>query len=69
MKIYPNAKVILTIRDPEKWYKSVKDTIHQTRSFLNGSTGIFLKLVGGYDQTLIACESASQPHPFTKKGT
>jgi hypothetical protein len=27
MKRYPNAKVILTVRDPEKWYKSCSDTI------------------------------------------
>jgi hypothetical protein len=27
MKKYPDAKVILTARDPEKWYKSVSDTI------------------------------------------
>ncbi len=27
---YPNAKVILNIRDPEKWYKSFHDTILQT---------------------------------------
>jgi len=25
---YPNAKVILTVRDPDKWYKSVRDTIY-----------------------------------------
>jgi hypothetical protein len=24
---YPNAKVILTVRDPEKWFQSVQDTI------------------------------------------
>ncbi len=24
---YPNAKVILTVRDPEKWFKSASDTI------------------------------------------
>jgi hypothetical protein len=29
---YPEAKVILTIRDPEKWYKSVMDTIFQAIS-------------------------------------
>ncbi len=27
---YPNAKVLLSIRDPEKWYKSVHDTIYQS---------------------------------------
>ena len=27
MKAYPNAKVILSVRDPKKWYRSVKNTI------------------------------------------
>tara|TARA_R110002050_G_scaffold221415_2_gene357216 strand:- start:2681 stop:3049 length:369 start_codon:yes stop_codon:yes gene_type:complete len=28
MARYPEAKVILTLRDPEKWYQSVISTIH-----------------------------------------
>ncbi|CAF1090353.1 unnamed protein product [Didymodactylos carnosus] len=28
---YPDAKVILGVRDPDKWYKSVKDTIYEAR--------------------------------------
>ena len=28
MEVYPDAKVVLTVRDPETWYKSVKETIH-----------------------------------------
>ena len=28
MEVYPNAKVVLTVRDPEAWYKSVKETIY-----------------------------------------
>ncbi|KAK9728940.1 hypothetical protein K7432_000692, partial [Basidiobolus ranarum] len=28
---YPNAKVLLTVRDPEKWYKSCNDTIYKFR--------------------------------------
>ncbi len=29
MRIFPNAKVVLTVRDnPEVWYKSVKETIY-----------------------------------------
>ena len=27
MKAFPKAKVILTVREPDKWYKSVKETI------------------------------------------
>ena len=29
MEVFPKAKVVLTIRDPENWYKSVKETIYQ----------------------------------------
>jgi Sulfotransferase domain len=28
MENYPQAKVILTVRDPERWYDSVRQTIH-----------------------------------------
>ncbi|KAF7724900.1 hypothetical protein EC973_000559 [Apophysomyces ossiformis] len=30
MKKYPNAKVLLTVRDPDSWYRSVKNTIFQS---------------------------------------
>ena len=33
--MYPNAKVILTERDPLKWYNSVKNTITQIQYFVN----------------------------------
>ena len=29
MEVFPEVKVVLTIRDPENWYKSVKETIYQ----------------------------------------
>jgi Sulfotransferase domain len=29
MQAYPDAKVLLTVRDPEKWYESVSNTIYQ----------------------------------------
>lgn len=29
MQAYPHAKVLLTVRDPEKWYESVINTIYQ----------------------------------------
>ena len=28
-KAYPDAKVILTVRDPERWYESMKKTVYQ----------------------------------------
>jgi len=29
MRAYPNAKILLTVRDPESWYESVSNTIYQ----------------------------------------
>ncbi len=29
MKTYPDAKVLLTVRDPEKWYQSANNTIYR----------------------------------------
>ena len=31
MEAYPRAKVILTVRDPERWYESVRSTIYDVR--------------------------------------
>jgi len=32
MEVFPDAKVILTVREPETWYKSVKSSIFQMRN-------------------------------------
>ena len=48
MNIFPNAKVVLTVRDPVKWYESVKGTIFKIREFLTGPVAIFLKLAGRF---------------------
>jgi hypothetical protein len=29
MKVYPDAKIILTVRDPESWYMSIMGTLYQ----------------------------------------
>ena len=68
MDIFPDAKVILTIRDPEKWFESVKRTIYQTNDFLHGAVGWFLKLVGGYDKISLAVRASNQVHPIRKYG-
>jgi hypothetical protein len=43
MEKYPDAKVILTVRDPESWYKSASDTIF---NMPKGFGRIMMKLVG-----------------------
>lgn len=32
MEKYPDAKVVLTVRDPEKWYESARNTIYAVRT-------------------------------------
>lgn len=42
---YPEAKVILTLRDPEAWFKSTQDTIF-ARDFPPDSDDPWIKMVG-----------------------
>ncbi|XP_059095963.1 uncharacterized protein LOC131890601 [Tigriopus californicus] len=47
MEAYPNAKIILTTRNPETWYKSVKDSIYKGSLIMKKlSVHLFLILVG-----------------------
>jgi hypothetical protein len=49
MATYPNAKVLLSVRDPEKWYESAKSTIYQVnqrrRTFFNSLLFLLFKLM------------------------
>ena len=36
MEAFPDAPVILTVRDPEPWYKSMRATIYQLRKLTSG---------------------------------
>ena len=36
LRLYPEAKVILTVRDPERWYDSARQTIYYVRSTFPG---------------------------------
>ena len=55
MEAYPNAKVLLSVRDPQKWYTSVKNTIYQF--YLMGNVfpyNIFFRLMDGKLSTMVA---------------
>jgi hypothetical protein len=39
MQAYPDAKVLLTVRDPEQWYASVSSTIYAINRRMSGSRG------------------------------
>ena len=53
-KLYPNAKVLLTVRDPVRWYKSVDSTISRNVKFLQSSwlalpMRCLMKMIGASD--------------------
>ena len=55
MEAYPNAKVLLSVRDPQKWYTSVKNTIYQF--YLMGNVfpyNIFFRLMDGKLSNMVA---------------
>jgi hypothetical protein len=44
---YPEAKVILTVRDPERWYDSVRQTIHLLGNTFPKWTVLLLRFIPG----------------------
>ena len=68
MRVFPNAKVVLTVRDPEKWYTSVKSTIYNARNFVHGTVGMFLKLVGQHRRIRLVTGTSQQGPPVNKRG-
>jgi hypothetical protein len=51
MEKYPDAKVILTVRDPERWYESVRNTIYALSTTVSGSR--ILRIVLGLRSLLL----------------
>lgn len=43
---YPDAKIILTVRDPESWYKSMQNTIFQVLKSRSDTNDMVVKLIG-----------------------
>ena len=68
MRIYPKAKVVLTVRDPEKWYESVKTTIFQNVDLSQGTTGTFIKLIGMSKVHNMVIRLSQQGPPVTRYG-
>ena len=70
MDVFPNAKVILTSRYPERWYKSAKNSIMEIRksaSFLH--VQLFLQMTGGYRVYKMVDESSNmKPKGCLQKG-
>jgi len=47
-RLYPNAKVLLTVRDPVKWYNSVNNTVRQIERFTKSRTALPLRVISWF---------------------
>lgn len=45
MQAYPDAKVLLSVRDPEKWYESVRSTIYPASRRAPGSLKAMMRFL------------------------
>ena len=52
LRHYPDAKVILTVRDPERWYESARQTVYFARRAFPGWTRWFLPRMRRYVRML-----------------
>lgn len=65
MTVFPEAKVVLSVRDPKRWYESVRNTIYKGVTFMTGFAGsTFMKLIGGYEFTKISGKTSNLPIDF-----
>ena len=51
VEVYPDAKVILSIRDPEKWYESTKHTVYTMAGVPDPSPALQMDNMLVWDQT------------------
>ena len=68
MRAFPNAKVVLTIRDPERWYSSVSTSIGTIRKRIVGFKKIYEFLVGHLRLLQLIASLQNYPDPVTKQG-
>ena len=68
MEAFPEAKIVLTVREPETWYESVKNSIYHTRSEAMGlPSKIVLWATGRYNNWKTTSDVSCAPIPFMGK--
>ena len=69
MVAFPDAKVILTVRDPETWYESVKNSIYKTYgAHTYFPMNLFAWIMGIYKSLTISNRLSMEPARGAKKG-
>ncbi|TRY78754.1 hypothetical protein TCAL_09468 [Tigriopus californicus] len=69
LRAFPKAKVILTVRNPETWYKSVRETIYEgnkkTKDF---AVRLFMQIAGKTNLVEVIDRTAWEPAEGATKG-
>ena len=69
MEVFPDAKVILTIREPEAWYESVKNTIYKTKNIHQiFPMNMLIWMSGYYQNRKVVSKITTKPVRTAKKG-
>ncbi len=69
MKAFPNAKVVLTVRNPETWQASIKNTICKMRDIHNDfACSLFNKITGTWHLMNTMIRISDYPLEATGKG-
>ena len=63
MEVYPDAKVLLNVRDPAKWYESVRGSILRLMNTLNKWPCTWFTSLVGMRETLLLVHALSKPIP------
>jgi hypothetical protein len=69
MEAYPNAKVVLTVRKPDTWHKSVMESIYNGHILRNDfAVRIFLGVIGKRRNLDMVDDISLHPPRGFKKG-
>ena len=52
MDAFPDAKVVHTVRDPDRWYESTRETIYEARNLFPGWLRRLVPRVGRFDEMI-----------------
>ena len=63
MEVYPNAKVLLNVRDPAKWYESVHGSILKLMTTVNRWPCTWFSSLIGKRDSLSLVKTLSEPIP------
>ena len=62
-EVFPEAKVLMNVRDPEKWYESVRDSILEVVTTLNSWPCTWMNAVLGVSHVPEILRDLSDPVP------